>query len=128
MGDANPPASDAELDVLKVLWSHGAGTVHEVAARLHKMKRRWAYNTVLTLLSRLRDKGYVSSEKSGASLVFTAMLSREDVLRGRLNALADQVCDGAPVPLVNALVQGQRFSSEEIAHFRRLLDELESQE
>lgn len=127
MGKAVPPASDAELDVLKVLWSGGAGTVHEIIAGLRRLKRRWAYNTVLTLLSRLRDKGYVSSEKSGASLVFRAVLSRDDVLRGRLKALTEQVCDGAASPLVHALVQGQRFSQDEIAHFRRLLDELDPQ-
>ena len=54
MGSA-PPVSDAELDVLKVLWAHGPATVREVEARLRRKRRRWAYNTILTLLSRLRE-------------------------------------------------------------------------
>jgi predicted transcriptional regulator len=134
-----PPVSDAELEVLKVLWSRGAGTVREVEADLHRgrgrgrgMKRRrpWAYNTLLTLLSRLRDKGYVASDASGegAALVFRPTVSRDQLLRHGLSDLADRICDGTASPLVHALVQGQRFSPQEIAQFRRLLDELERKE
>lgn len=132
------PVSDAELEVLKALWDLGAGTVRQVEALLRRRKRRWAYTTVLTLLSRLREKGYVASEKpekeergergekGGASaLVFRAIVSREQVLREGLTELADRVCDGTASPLVHALVQGSKFSSEDIAHFRKLLDELE---
>jgi predicted transcriptional regulator len=139
-----PPVSDAELEVLKVLWSRGSGTVRDVEADLHRgrgrggrgggggrsRRRPWAYNTVLTLLSRLRDKGYVASDASGegAALVFRPTVSRDQLLRHGLSDLADRICDGTASPLVHALVQGQRFSPQEIADFRRLLDQLESKE
>jgi predicted transcriptional regulator len=102
-----------------------------VAAHLRRRKRRWAYTTVLTLLSRLREKGYAASdkgEKTGAAHVFRAAVSRDDLLRSGLTELADRICDGTASPLVHALVQGQRFTPEEIAHFRKLLDELEQKE
>ena len=57
------PVSDAELEVLKVLWAGGPATVRDVATALRKQRRRLAYNTVLTLLSRLRDKGYVTADR-----------------------------------------------------------------
>lgn len=120
--------SDAELEVLKTLWKSGPGTVREIDARLRRRKRHWAYNTVLTLLSRLRDKGYVRSEPRGTAHVFEAAVTREELLRRRLSELADQVCDGVASPLVAALVKGQRFTPEELARFRQLLDELEQQE
>jgi BlaI family transcriptional regulator, penicillinase repressor len=125
---AKPPVSDAELTVLKILWQHGPGTVREINERLHTQQQQWAYNTVLTLLTRLRDKGYVTSKKTGVAHVFRAAVSREKLLRQRLTELADQVCDGTASPLVHALVQGRRFSSEEIEQFRQLLDQLESEE
>jgi predicted transcriptional regulator len=132
----NVPVSDAELEVLKVLWDRGPGTVREIEAQLRRRRRRWAYNTVLTLLSRLRDKKYVASEKgndkeagkAGAAHTFRATVSREQLLRHGLSDLADRICDGTASPLVHALVQGQQFSAEEIAHFRKLLDELEQKE
>src|SRR5437763_2125943 len=95
------PASDAELDVLKVLWERGPGTVREVEAILRRRKRKWAYNTVLTLLTRLRDKGYVASDrgdremgKGAQAYIFRATVSRDQLLRRRLADLADNVCDG----------------------------------
>jgi predicted transcriptional regulator len=124
MGSA-PPVSDAELDVLKVLWDHGPGTVRDVEAHLRGLGRQWAYNTVLTLLSRLRDKGHVASDKAGAAHVFRALVTRPQLLRHGLSDLADRVCDGTASPLVHALVQGQRVSAEEIAALRKLLDEME---
>jgi BlaI family transcriptional regulator, penicillinase repressor len=128
MGDSTPTISEAEMAVLKVLWKHGQGSVRQIRGWLRGRKRPWAYNTVLTLLSRLRDKGYASSEKQGQAHVFQATVTREELLRLRLTQLADQVCDGTASPLVHALVQGQQFSPEEIAYFRRMLDELEPQE
>jgi predicted transcriptional regulator len=128
VADTFPSISDAEMDVLKLLWAQGPATVREVHAELRRRKRRWAYNTVLTLLSRLRDKGCVTSEKSGVAHVFQAAVTRDELLRRRLSELADRVCDGTASPLVHALVQGQNLSAEEIASLRRLLDELEPQE
>ena len=118
------PVSDAELEVLKVLWTGGPATVRDVSASLRRRRRRLAYNTVLTLLSRLREKGYVAADRRETAHLFRAKVTREDLLGSTLSALADRVCDGTASPLVHALVRGQRFSAEEIAHFRKLLDDL----
>ncbi|HWB11878.1 MAG TPA: BlaI/MecI/CopY family transcriptional regulator [Pirellulales bacterium] len=125
MPPKNPPLSETELDVLKVLWELGAGTVREVNERLQQRKRRWAYTTVLTLLTRLEAKGYVASDKSELAHVFRPIVSRDNLLRRRLSHLAEDLCEGTTTPLLHALVQDHRFSPEEIEGFRRLLDELE---
>lgn len=122
----NRPISGAELEVLKVLWKDGPSTVHDVQARLSRRKAKRAYTTVLTLLSRLREKGFVASEKNGVALEFRAIVSREQLLRRRLSELADQICDGTTGPLVQALVDGRQFSPEEIAAFRELIERLDS--
>ena len=118
------PVSDAELEVLKVLWAGGPATVRDVSTSLRRKRRRLAYNTVLTLLSRLREKGYVAADRRDTAHLFRAKVTREDLLGSTLSALADRVCDGTASPLVHALVRGQRFSADEIAHFRKLLDDL----
>ncbi len=121
------PVSDSELEVLKVLWAEGPATVRDVAAALRRQRRRLAYNTVLTLLSRLRDKGYVAANRREQAHLFRAAVSRDALLGSSLAQLADRVCDGTASPLVLALVKGQRFSAEEIAEFRQMLDRLEEQ-
>jgi predicted transcriptional regulator len=119
-----PAISETELEVLKALWEHGPGTVRELDAVLRKQGRRWAYNTVLTLLQRLQDKEYVVSDRSRVAHVFRAAVSREELLQRRLKDLADQLCAGTASPLVLALVEGHSFTAEEIEQFRRLLDQL----
>ena len=120
-----PPISETEMEVMKVLWDHGPGTVREINARLHALGWRKAYTTVLTLLHRLQAKGYVGSDTKDVAHVFRAAVSRDRLLRRRLKDLAHQLGDGTATPLVLALVEGQRFKPEEIERLRRMLDELE---
>lgn len=124
-----PGLSEAEREVLKALWEHGPGTVRQVNERLGG---RRAYTTVLTLLQRLQAKGYVSAGPGangggggGAAHVFRAEVSREELLEQRLRDAADELCDGSAAPLLLALVQGRRFSAEELSRLRRLIDEAE---
>jgi predicted transcriptional regulator len=119
------PISDAELEVLKVLWEQGPGTVRLVNAVLQGRGRRRAYTTVQTLLLRLEAKGYVRSNKGAPAHVFEAAVSRERLLSQRLRDLADQLCGGTASPLLLALVEGGRFTAEELEEFRRLLDRLD---
>jgi predicted transcriptional regulator len=111
------------LDVLKVLWERGDGTVRDILAALPR--KRWAYTTVQTLLNRLEAKGFVASERGGPAHVYSAAVSREQLLQQRLNDLSERLCEGTASPLLMALVEGVRFTPEEIDRFRRLLDELE---
>jgi predicted transcriptional regulator len=123
--DGRQAVSEAELEVLKVLWEHGSGTVRSINAFLLEQGRRWAYTTVQTLLQRLETKGCVQSDKSGAAYVFEAIVSREVLLSQRLRDLADQFCDGTASPLVHALVEGKHFTPEEIRQLRLLLEGLD---
>ena len=120
-----PPISETELDVLKVLWEHGPATVRQVNAVLRRRGRRYAYTTVLTLLQRLEAKGHVTSDKGGVAHVFPAAVSRDGLLRRRLDELANELCDGTATPLVQALVEGHRLTPDDVEHLRRLLDQLD---
>jgi predicted transcriptional regulator len=125
VGTNRPAISDTELEVMKVIWEHGPGTVREINALLHAQGRRWAYTTVQTMLNRLEAKGYVASDKREVAHVFRPAVSRDRLLRQRLKDLANQLCEGTTAPLMLALVEGQRFTREEIEPFRQLLDDLE---
>ena len=115
--------SDAEMEILQTLWKEGKATVREVSERLDTHKNRWAYTTIQTLLGRLETKGFIKSDKKGVAHVFRAVVSRERFLSDRLAELADKVCDGTTLPLVMALVDKQSFTEDELAEFRRLIDE-----
>ncbi len=115
--------SEAERDVLKVLWDHGPGAVREIRESLAGRGRKWAYTTVATLLQRLLSKHYATSDSSVVPHVYQAAVSREELLDRRLKDAAEELCDGQAAPLLLALVQGNRFSAEDLERFRRVLDE-----
>jgi BlaI family transcriptional regulator, penicillinase repressor len=127
MAESERPAmSDAEREVLKVLWDRGPLAVRDVLVHLTNQGQKWTRSTVITLLQRLEKKGYVESDKSQFAFVFRPRVSREDVIATRLNDLAGELCDGDALPLVLAFAERHRFSPEELARFRQMIDALEA--
>ena len=118
--------SESEREVMKVLWGCESATVREIRERLAAVGRRWAHTTVNTLLTRLEQKRCVTCDRSGFAHVFAAAVSLDELMQQRLTSLADDFCDGTRVPLMLALVDGQKFSDDEIEQFRDLIDQLET--
>ena len=116
----------AELEVLRVLWDEGSGTVREVLTRLHDHGRKVAYTNVLTFLTRLEQKGFVTSNKYALAYVYRAKVTRERVSKSHLYKLVNQLYDGAVGPLVLQLVRMEQLSADEISELQQLIDRLDS--
>ncbi len=115
----------AELEVLKVLWDHGANNVRGVMDLLHNQGRAVAYTTVQTMLNRLEQKGFVKSDRSGTAFVYQACITRERISRSRLQKLVDQLYDGAAGALALELLRTQRLNSQEIDQLHELIERLD---
>lgn len=127
MGDElRQPLSDAEREVLKVLWDQGPLAVREALEHLTAQGQEWSRSTVITLLQRLEKKGYVESDRSQFAFVFRPLVSREEVMHARMADLAGELCDGEALPLVLAFAERHCFSPAELARFRQMIDELEA--
>ncbi len=113
--------------MLKALWELGATTVQNIREALQHRGRTWARTTINTLLSRMEEKGLVERDTRGFAHVYRAALSRDELMRKRLDALANEYCDDISVPLMMAIVESQGFTDREIEMFRELLDQLENQ-
>ena len=85
-----------------------------------------AYTTVQTFLTRLEQKGYVTSDKTSLAFVYRAKLTRERVTRSRLKNLVHQLYDGAAGQLVLQLVRTERFTKEERHELQKLIDMLDA--
>lgn len=116
----------AELQVLKVLWEKAPATVRDVMNTLHGQGRDLAYTTVLTFLTRLEQKGFVKSDKSGQAYVYNPLVSRDGVAKSRLKSFLEQLYDGAAGPLVLQLMREEKFSAEEISQLQALIDGLDA--
>ncbi len=118
----------AELEVLKALWERRRATVRQLLNQLHEQGRRVAYTTVLTVLTRLEQKGVVKSDKSGMAYVYRPILTRANVTKSRLRSLIEQLYDGAAGPLVLQLMREKKFSADEIAELQKLIDQVDRKE
>lgn len=127
MGDKSLELSAAELEVLRVLWDAGPSTVRQVLEALRERGKDWAYTTVLTFLTRMEQKGVVSSDKTGMAYVYRAALTRNRVRRERLKLLVDELYDGAAGPLVLQLLKSRRLNRDDIEALQKLIDELDEQ-
>jgi predicted transcriptional regulator len=116
--------TDAELDVLRVLWGSGAATIRALTERLYPGGGTSAYATVQKLLDRLEEKGHVARRPEGRQNVYSARVRREDLVARRLRDTADQLCDGSLTPLLTQLVSAGRLSRDELKELRRLVDRL----
>lgn len=118
--------TESEREVMKILWGCKSATVREIRDLLAAEGRQWAHTTINTLLTRLEQKRCVTCNRSGFSHVFSAAVSRGELMQQRLASLADDFCDGTRVPLMLALVDGQKFSDDEIEQFKDLINQLET--
>jgi len=115
----------SELEVLKVLWDEAPCTVRDVLNHMHARGRHVAYTTVQTLITRLEQKQYVRSNKSGLAHVFRPKVTRERVTKSRLKTLVDQLYDGAAGPLVLQLVRSESLKPEELEKLQELIESLD---
>ena len=99
---------------------HGPSTVAEVRERLAD---DLAYNTVLTMLRILEEKGYVGHEEEGRAHRFHPLVKREEAGASAMGRLVRRLFSGSPSLLLTELVQGRGFPEEELRRMRALLDE-----
>ena len=115
--------TDAELDVLQLLWKNGPLTIRRLTELLYGDKKTSQYATVQKLLERLETKGCVERDRSANVHVFTAAIERDELVGRRLQAVAEDLCDGSWTPLLTNLVQMKKLTDEERQMLRQLIDE-----
>ena len=110
-----------ETMIMNVLWDESPAAVRQVQERLNTVKPM-AYNTVLTVMRILRDKGFLASEREGRSDLYRPVVTREDMGRRSLGEVIDSFFSGSAEALVSQLLDGQSLSDEELAAIREELD------
>ena len=111
--------TDAELAILRVLWSRGPSTVREVA---DAMRHKGAYTTVLKTLQIMTDKGLVRRDEAMRTHVYEAAVSEAQTQTQLVTDLLHRAFDGSAAKLVLRALESSRATPKEIAEIRALLD------
>ena len=118
--------TDAELEILTVLWERGPSTVREVNESVN-LKQPTGYTTTLKLMQIMTEKGLVVRDESVRPQVFRPRSSKEKTQRRLLRDLLNRAFDGSAAQLVVQALSTDSATAEELAEIRRLLDEMEGE-
>lgn len=117
-----PPISDAEWDVMNVLWSAESPlAASDVVSRLAG-SRDWSPRTVKTLLNRLMNKGALAHDAQGKRYFYRPRVAREQCVREETRSFLSRVFANAPGPMLLQFVAQARLTPEEVEALKKLLD------
>lgn len=116
--------SEAESEVMQVIWNRGPSTTEDVVAALaHHGK--WQDATVKTFLNRLLKKRALGARKEGRRFVYSATLTREEWMSAESHGFLDRMFGGRVAPLVSYFSQQKKLGKKDIEDLKRLIRELD---
>ena len=117
------PLGETEMEVLHHVWELGEATVADVLERI-VAERTVAYTTVMTVMKKLAEKGFLRYDADGATYVYSPARAPDEVRQELLQHMLDKVFLGSRAALVQTLVQGEQISDREKKEMRRLVEGL----
>ena len=123
MNQQPPAPTNAELEILGVLWQNGPQTVKQVH---EAVPRDIGYTTILKLMQLMTEKGLLVRDESERSHVYAAAVPEKRVKRKLISDLLDRAFDGSSANLVQQLLSAKKTSQKELDEIRAILDELEA--
>jgi predicted transcriptional regulator len=115
----SPVLTDHELRLMEVLWKAGRATVGDVTARVGSPPL--AYNTVLTTLRTLEQKGYVAHDEDGRAFVYRPLVARAQAANSAVRQLLQRFFGNSPGRLAVSLLDEARLRDEDVARIQKAL-------
>ena len=115
--------SEAELDIMAVLWSESPLGAADIASRV-PARRAWSPTTIKTMLSRLVDKGALASEAQGRRFLYRPLIERVPLAGAQAGRLVDRLFGGRISPLVAHLAERRNLEPDDLAALEQLIRDL----
>jgi len=114
--------SDAEWTVLKAVWQLKTPSAREVVEQL-KDESHWKPKTIHTLLSRLVQKGALTTEKPGREYVFKPLVTEQECRQSASRSFLEKVFDGEIAPFLACFLERKKLTRKEIDELKSILEE-----
>lgn len=118
-----PSLGEQEMDVLKFIDLNSPIAVREVALYFEKEKGL-ARTTVLTVMERLRKKGFLSRSKIENVFQYSAKIETRDLLTSKISDFVEKTLGGSITPLMNYFVSSSKLKPEELEKLKELVESL----
>ena len=117
---ALPQISEAEFEVMKVVWKFAPINTNEITERLLKTTT-WSAKTIQTLIKRLVTKGALTYEKQGRIFVYTPLVKENEYINQQSNSFLNRVYDGDISAMLSTYLENNQLSETELQHLRSIL-------
>lgn len=118
---------ETEMELLQHVWRLKRATVAEVHQQVLQT-RPIAYTTVMTIMKKLADKGFLGYEQEGAAYHYFALKPAEQVRSNVLRDVMNKVFSGSPIALVQTLVAQDNFDEAQLEEIRQLIDKMSDED
>ena len=116
--------TNAELEIMQVVWELDGGTVRQVHEILNQ-QRPLAYTTVMTMMNILEEKGHLTRRKEGRAYRYQPVRPKSQVISGMVDDFVGRVFEGSAAPLVVSLVKDKKISKKDLDEIARMIRETE---
>ncbi len=115
-----PQISEAEFEVMKIIWKHAPISTNEITEKLVR-NTTWSPKTIQTLIKRLVTKGALSYEKQGRVFVYTPLIKEDEFIGQKSRSFLERYFDGNITTMVSSYVEHDALSDEELNQLREIL-------
>ncbi|HYG38194.1 MAG TPA: BlaI/MecI/CopY family transcriptional regulator [Cytophagales bacterium] len=119
-----PIPTDAELEILQVLWQNGPSTVRFVNEELNK-KKEVGYTTTLKFMQIMMEKNIVTRNDEARTHIYSSNISEDYAQKKLLNKFLDATFRGSAMKLVMQALGSHKTSAEELNQIKKLIDQIE---
>ena len=120
-----PPLSEAQREIMEIVWKHGEISVSGVRDLLVSQGRNVARNTVQTTIVRLEEKGWLEHRRQGRTFFYSPARSQQQSLGAKVTQLIDRFFAGSPEEMVTALIEYRGLTPDEAQRIRAKIEESE---
>ena len=120
--DNLPQISEAEFEVMKIVWKHAPISTNEITERLTQTTT-WSPKTIQTLIKRLVTKGALTYEKQSRVFVYTPLVEENEYIGQESNFFLKKFYDGDITAMLSAYIENDKLSETEIDTLRSLLSQ-----
>ena len=117
---ALPQISEAEFEVMKVIWKFAPSSTNEITDRLLKTTS-WSAKTIQTLIKRLVTKGALTYEKQGRVFVYTPLVEENEYINQQSNSFLNRFYDGNISAMLSSYLENNQLSETELRNLRSIL-------
>lgn len=113
---------DAELEIMMLIWQAGSPVTSSYLMEQLRGKKKWVLPTLLSFLSRLRDKGFLTVRREGKSNVYTAVVDEEKYRANEIRSFLERMCGNSLKTFVSSLYHGKAIGDDDLDELRRFID------